>query len=115
MHRRNFLQLGLAGATVIGASPTTCVRVAADERQLLERRSFRLNYAPHFGMFRNSAPGGLRDELEFAADQGFRAWEDNGMKGRPVADQKEIARTMERLGMRMGTEGRLSDGRIAGL
>ena len=106
MRRRRFLQLGLTGAAAIGAPHTAKVRVFADERNLSERRSFTLNYtlnyAPHFGMFRNSAPGGVLSELKFAADQGFRAWEDNGMKGRPVADQKKIAHTMERLGMRMG-------------
>jgi len=98
MRRRNFLQLGLASATVVGASR----HVSAEDRLLPSGRPFTLNYAPHFGMFRNSAPDGLRGELEFAAAEGFRAWEDNGMKGRPVAQQNQIATTMDRLGMRMG-------------
>jgi len=53
-------------------------------------------------MFARSAGGDEIAELEFAADQGFRAWEDNGMKQRPIPQQKRIAATMERLGMRMG-------------
>ena len=66
------------------------------------REAFTLNYAPHFGMFRQSAPGGPVDELKFAHDHGFRAWEDNGMSARAVEEQQAIARQMEKLGMRMG-------------
>ena len=107
MHRRSFLrtgllQTGMAGAGFLAASPAGGSRALADDDRSGGSRSFALNYAPHFGMFRHSAPGGLFDELEFAADQGCRAWEDNAMKGRPVAVQKKIASTMDRLGMRMG-------------
>jgi hydroxypyruvate isomerase len=63
---------------------------------------FKLKYAPHFGMFDDHAGGDPVDELKFAADQGFTAWEDNGMKGRSVADQERIAKTMTALGMTMG-------------
>ncbi|MDF1815885.1 MAG: TIM barrel protein [Verrucomicrobiales bacterium] len=63
---------------------------------------FTLKYAPHFGMFRNSAPGGTLDELKFAYDHGFRAWEDNGMSARPVEEQVEIGKLMEKLGIQMG-------------
>ena len=41
-------------------------------------------------------------QLEFAADAGFTAWEDNGMKGRSTEDQSRIANAMERLGIQMG-------------
>ena len=44
----------------------------------------------------------LIEQLKFMADQGFTALEDNGMKGRPVALQENIAREMGRLGMTMG-------------
>jgi hydroxypyruvate isomerase len=53
-------------------------------------------------MFRHSAGEDLTDQLRFAADHGFTAWEDNGMKGRSVETQDEIARTMDQLGMTMG-------------
>lgn len=59
-------------------------------------------FAPHFGMFAESAGEDLVDQLRFAYDHGFRAWEDNPMKDRSVEDQTRIAREMERLGMRMG-------------
>lgn len=64
--------------------------------------AFKLKYAPHFGMFQNSAGGDLVDQLKFAADQGFRAWEDNGMMGRSISDQERIAKAMDELGMEMG-------------
>jgi hydroxypyruvate isomerase len=54
-------------------------------------------------MFSHHAPGGLLEELRFAADQGFRVWEDNGFARRPVADQEAIARQLHQLGMSMGT------------
>lgn len=63
---------------------------------------FKLDYAPHFGMFRNSAGEDVLDQLRFMADQGFQALEDNNMRGRPVEEQNAIAREMERLGMGMG-------------
>jgi hydroxypyruvate isomerase len=61
-----------------------------------------MDYAPHFGMFRQSAGADLVDQLRFMHDQGFRSMEDNGMRGRSVADQERIATEMARLGMRMG-------------
>jgi hydroxypyruvate isomerase len=63
---------------------------------------FRLAYAPHFGMFREHAGQDLVAQLEFMRAEGFTALEDNGMKGRSVADQERIATAMTRLGMRMG-------------
>ena len=63
---------------------------------------FRLKYGPHFGMFKHHAGEDLVDQLKFAADQGFTAWEDNGMAGRPVELQEKIAQAMARLGITMG-------------
>ena len=42
------------------------------------------------------------DQLKFAADQGFTAWEDNGMMGRPVEEQERMAKAMTDLGIQMG-------------
>jgi hydroxypyruvate isomerase len=65
-------------------------------------RRFRLRYAPHFGMFKAHAGDDVVSQLDFMAAEGFTALEDNGMKGRPVAEQERIARAMQRLGMQMG-------------
>ncbi|MCK4746721.1 MAG: TIM barrel protein, partial [Bacteroidales bacterium] len=58
--------------------------------------------APHFGMFRHHAGEDMLDQLQFMADEGFTAMEDNGMKGREVSMQEKIASKMANLGMEMG-------------
>ena len=63
---------------------------------------FKMNYAPHDGMFRNNAGSDFIDQIKFAYDQGFRAIEDNDMLQRPVAEQEKIGKTMAQLGMTMG-------------
>ena len=98
-NRRRFLQSSmLAGAGVALASRG----VLAAESLLQTPRQFRLNYAPHFGMFREHAGNDLVAQLEFMAAEGFRALEDNGMRDRPVAEQELIGKTLTRLNMRMG-------------
>jgi len=66
------------------------------------KHQFKLKYAPHFGMFRHSAGDDLLDQLQFMADAGFTAMEDNGMKGREISMQEKIASKMAELGMEMG-------------
>ena len=70
--------------------------------QQSNRAKFRMKYAPHFGMFADSAGNDPIDQLKFAADQGFTAWEDNGMMRKAVPLQESIARTMQDLDMTMG-------------
>ena len=94
MKRRNFVTTLAAGAAALGCAP-----LASEGRVA---KSFRLHYAPHFGMFRHHAGDDLVDQILFAADQGFTAWEDNGMKGRSIETQNAIAKAMEGLGMKMG-------------
>ncbi len=64
--------------------------------------TFRLNYAPHIGMFRESAGEDPLDQLHFMADEGFRAFEDNGMADRPLEEQNAMARVMRERGLQMG-------------
>lgn len=64
--------------------------------------AFKMDYAPHFGMFKNSAGDDLVDQLKFMADQGFRSLEDNGMLARPKEVQDKIGSTLAALSMRMG-------------
>ncbi len=63
---------------------------------------FKLKYAPHFGMFENSAGQDVIDQLKFMADQGFTALEDNWFVRRPIEEQEAIARELDRLNMEMG-------------
>jgi hydroxypyruvate isomerase len=96
MNRRSFLVAAAgAPAAALATSPATSSRT---------RRAgepFRLRYAPHFGMFENHAKE-FEDQLQFAADEGFRAWEDNGMAGRDEATQTKLAKKMEATGIAMG-------------
>jgi hydroxypyruvate isomerase len=63
---------------------------------------FNLNYAPHAGLFENSAGPSIIDQIEFAADAGFTAWEDNEMRGRSIEKQSAIGEALARHGMQMG-------------
>jgi len=67
-----------------------------------DKTNFKMLYAPHFGMFKNSAGDDLFDQLQFISEVGFRALEDNGMMARPVETQKKIGETMAKLGLKMG-------------
>ena len=69
-----------------------------------------LSFAPHVGlnsmedgMFAHHAGSGVVEQLRFMRALGFRAFEDNFMKLRPVDEQRAIAREMERLDMRLAT------------
>ena len=66
------------------------------------KNNFKLKYAPHIGMFKNSAGDDPIDQLKFMADMGFTAMEDNGMMGRTPEMQKKMGDEMARLGMTMG-------------
>lgn len=90
--------LGRASAAEAGAGPAVGAQPAADGGG---KGKFRLRYAPHFGMFANHAKDEL-DQLRFAADQGFTAWEDNGMKGRGTEFQEKAAKVMREVGIEMG-------------
>jgi hydroxypyruvate isomerase len=63
---------------------------------------FKLKYAPFFGMFKEHAGDDLINNIKFCYDMGFRAMFDNGLMGRPVADQEKIANELHRLGMELG-------------
>lgn len=104
MDRRGFVGAMGAGVGIVGATHASPFHGAerATHASPLRGIPFALDYAPHFGMFRASAGDDVVDQLRFMHDQGFRSLEDNGMRGRPVAEQERIAAEMTRLGMRMG-------------
>ena len=104
MERREFLAAGAASALSLAGVPVTNGQAApislASEN--MNSAPFALDYAPHFGMFRQSGGADLIDQLKWMHDQGFRSLEDNGMRGRSVAEQERIGAELKRLGMRMG-------------
>jgi hydroxypyruvate isomerase len=81
MNRRNFLQHGLTtvtATTVIGN--TLAATPSSSENTLMTpQQTFKLNYAPHDGMFANHAGKDFVEQIKFMHDQGFRGIEDNGM------------------------------------
>ncbi|MFN3486566.1 MAG: hydroxypyruvate isomerase family protein [Planctomycetota bacterium] len=95
MNRREMLvgSAALAAGTFLGK---------AAEARAQERKPFKLRYAFDAGQFRHHAPGGVLDEIKFAADQGFTAMEDNGMKGRPPEMQEKIGAELAKHNMTMG-------------
>jgi hydroxypyruvate isomerase len=94
MQRRNFL---FSTPAIFAATQAIAVGGGANDS-----KKFNLNYAPHFGMFKQHAGEDLIDQLKFSSDEGFSAWEDNGMMERPVDLQEKLGSEMSRLGMTMG-------------
>lgn len=101
MLRRKFVQSALAASAAMASAATLNATIPAQTFGT-SKRQFKMKYAPHFGMFKNSAGDDPIDQLKFMADQGFTALEDNGMKDRTVELQSKIADTMSKLGMEMG-------------
>ena len=102
INRRTFLATGLAGAAASTGWASSAQAQDVPVRLSSGRKGFKLKYAPHFGMFKHHAGEDRVDQLKFAADLGFSAWEDNGMKGRPADEQERIAQAMAELGLTMG-------------
>lgn len=101
MERRNFLRTAaVSGIALTGM--TGMMSAKASESVASNEAKFKLKYAPHLGMFKNSAGDDPIDQIKFMADQGFTAFEDNGMMGRDVALQEKIGQTLASLNMTMG-------------
>lgn len=99
MERRGFIKkmgLGTTAISFLGGASLSASQISKVEP------TFNMDFAPHFGMFKNSAGDNIIDQLKFMADQGFRSLEDNGLLKRSIEDQNKIGKTLEELGMRMG-------------
>lgn len=94
--RRDILKASATMATGLVAG------VSFGETTMPTQTKFKLKYAPHFGMFENHAGKDPFDQLKFAADQGFHAWEDNGMMGNSPEMQEKLGQKMRDLGIEMG-------------
>ena len=101
MERREFLMKSAAVASVpllAGSDVLAGQGPAPPPRKV----SFKLKYAPHIGMFEAHAGKDPIDQLNFMADVGFTAFEDNGLMKRPVAVQEAIGKTLAKRNMTMG-------------
>jgi len=102
MQRRSFLKSSMAATGALVTGGMAHASAASTSMPAAGKHQFKLKYAPHFGMFKHSAGADLLDQLQFMADAGFTAMEDNGMKGRDISMQEKIASKMANLGMEMG-------------
>ena len=97
MKRRNFIQ----NSTLTVASLMSLNPLFSNNRSK-SNHVYNLNYAPHFGMFKNHAGSDIFNQLEFIKDQGFKAFEDNGMKNRDSKTQEKIGDFLLNNNMKMG-------------
>jgi len=106
MERRRFVRAlaatGAAAVTAPSVLASTAAYAAAGEDVAAAPSRFKLHYAPHLGMFAHHAGDDPVAQLEFMAEQGFTAFEDNDMRTRSTSEQERMAQAMERLGLRMG-------------
>jgi hydroxypyruvate isomerase len=101
--RREFIASGTAAlAGTAGVLGLTGRAALAQPQDASAPKSFKLKYAPHLGMFKHHAGEDPIDQLRFIADEGFTAFEDNGMMGREPALQEKMGKTMQDLGITMG-------------
>ena len=97
MNRRSFIN-GLSA--VVTAVPMANLFSMNSGKN--ESYNYKLNYAPHLGMFKNHAGSDPIDQLNFIADLGFTAFEDNNMRKRSVSLQNKIASVMKKRNLVMG-------------
>ena len=97
MKRRNFIQ-----NSTLSAASLMVVNSLFSNNNPKPNHIYNLNYAPHFGMFKNHAGSDIFNQLEFIKDQGFKAFEDNGMKNRDAKTQEKIGNFLSNYNIEMG-------------
>lgn len=102
MNRRLFVKKSATAASFLGLGLTGANALNSKEQKNKNVNSFKLNYAPHLNMFKNHAGEDPVDQLNFMADEGFTAFEDNNMKKRTIETQEAIAKTMIKRDLKMG-------------
>lgn len=100
MKRRIFIQNSLFATAAISTIHTSSM--ASNSFFPINKPKFKLNFAPHIGMFKHHAGPDVLDQLRFMIDQGFTAFEDNEMRNRPVNTQEKMAKLMLDNNMEMG-------------
>jgi len=104
MKRREFLATSAAAAAAITttAAATAQPNAHGGDKAQPQGGKFKLKYAPSPGQFKAHAGGDYLDQIQFAADQGFTAWEDNGLPGRDAKLQEAMGKKLADNGMTMG-------------
>ena len=94
--RRQFATTASLAAAGLGLS-----RFASAE-DASKPKPFGMKFAPKIGAFKAHAGPDILDQIRFAHDQGFTAWEHNGMPKEEPAQQEKIGKLLAELGMEMG-------------
>ena len=91
------------GALMAAAASTAVMtRGFAEEKSDAEPAKFKLGYAPHPGMFKRLGGDSVVQQIHFAADEGFTAFEYNGLPDETPEQQTEIGNALKERGMQMG-------------
>lgn len=100
MKRRNFIQSSALAAPILTGGLAKGLFNSSEEP--LRKNDFKLKYGPHLGMFKHSAGEDPVDQINFMAEVGFTAFEDNNMSKRSIEDQNRISKALEKNNMTMG-------------
>ncbi|NIP95539.1 MAG: xylose isomerase, partial [Akkermansiaceae bacterium] len=79
MDRRTFSRMAGGAALLAGVA----------QAQGEQGAPYKMGFAPHPNML-PTGPKDYIDQLKFAWDHGFRAWEDNGLTGRDAQLQEQV-------------------------
>jgi len=102
MKRRSFIQKSALSTGALTMTGTLTYANSLTNTNTTNAHQFNLKYAPHIGMFKHLAGDDPIAQLNFMADQGFTAFEDNEMRKRPIDVQEKMADTMKKRGLEMG-------------
>lgn len=95
LNRRRFLQ-----STSTAAASIACANVWGND--VTQSNQFQLGFAPHPGMFKESAGENVLDQIKFSHDQGFTAWEHNSIADESPEVQESVGNLLRDLKMTMG-------------
>ena len=106
MQRRSFLQAIAASAVATAPAAAALAQAHAPSQEAgaapAATGKFGLKFAPHLGLFDHSAGKDPVRQIQYMADAGFTAYEDNELMDRPVRLQERIGAALARNGMTMG-------------
>jgi hydroxypyruvate isomerase len=102
VNRRKFFRDGLSAAAAFSLAGAGAVRAAPRTVPASPGAKFKLRYAPSIGQFKALAGNDPGAQIRFASDEGFTAMFDNGIMGRPGAEQDAIVREISARDMILG-------------
>ena len=102
MKRSEFIKKGAAALAGASIASSAYAKPFDKSREIDRGNAFKMDFAPHQGMFSASAGKNILDEIRYMHELGFRSIEDNGMPSRSPKEQEQIGDLLEELGMRMG-------------